>query len=205
MSLEIRAFIYGGDDTRCQVVLRKDIPEQAQNNFAMLDGWAQKSVIAIGVDLKHTQRWTCEECGKPARETWFDPRPSLRVSSPVVVLPIHHLCEAGGGACHAAVETRVRGTPPAPSVRPSMPDGSPIPLAGSCAKCQRDETAEEGFKMSRCSKCKLTRYCSAGCQKEDWTRHSRTCKTIQGVQWFNWDEPEPESEDETLKMPGAFV
>ena len=33
-----------------------------------------------------------------------------------------------------------------------------IPLAGSCACCERDETAESTAALKKCSKCKLTRY-----------------------------------------------
>ncbi|KAJ7474307.1 hypothetical protein FB451DRAFT_1248571, partial [Mycena latifolia] len=142
------------DDRRCEVLLRKEIPTQAQTN---------KTVMSVGYDMKHTQHWDCEICGSPARESWIDPRPSLRLTEPLVVLHIHLLCEAGGGPCHTAVETRARelaiesgGMLPPPSVHLPKPPGPPIPLAGSCAKCQRDETGSPGFAIRRCSKCKLT-------------------------------------------------
>lgn len=34
-----------------------------------------------------------------------------------------------------------------------------IPLAGACAGCKDPKTANDDFKMSRCGRCKLTRYC----------------------------------------------
>ncbi|KAJ7074996.1 hypothetical protein B0H15DRAFT_43609 [Mycena belliarum] len=170
--------------------------------------------MAVGYDMKHTQRWDCEICGLPARESWMDPRPSLRLAAPsLVILNIHHLCEAGGGPCHTAVEARARelaietgGMVPAPSIALPKPPGPPIPLAGSCAKCQRDETGAPGFAIRRCSKCKLTRYCSVECQTEDWPRHGKICKTIKEVKWINWGDPHTVSDGtDFLKMPGAYV
>ncbi|KAJ7139324.1 hypothetical protein C8R44DRAFT_764241 [Mycena epipterygia] len=211
-SLTIRVFIFGCDDRRCEVVLRKDIPAQVQNDFALLDGWAQKSVMAIGYDMKHTQRWSCEICGESARETWIDPRPSLRLSEPVVILHIHQLCEAGGGPCHMAVETRARELaiesgamlPPPPMHLPKPP-GPAIPLASSCAKCQQDETGTRETTISRCSRCKLTRYCSVECQTEDWARHGKICKTVKEVKWINWENTTNPEPDTPLNMPGAYV
>ncbi|KAJ6569364.1 hypothetical protein B0H19DRAFT_1135194 [Mycena capillaripes] len=211
-SLEVQVFIFGFDDRRCEVVLRKEIPEQVQSNFALLDGWAQKATMAIGYDMKHTQRWDCEICGEPARETWFDPRPSLRPSEPLVVLDVHHLCEAGGGPCHSEVEARARelaletgGMAPAPSLHLPKPPGPAIPLASSCAKCQRDETGAPGSPISRCSRCKLIRYCSVQCQTEDWARHGKICKTIKEVKWVNWEaKTNAEPDDVALHVPGAY-
>ncbi|KAJ6495965.1 hypothetical protein DFH09DRAFT_343755 [Mycena vulgaris] len=217
MALAIRVFIFGCDGRRCEVLLLKEIPAQAQTNVALLDGWAQKSVMAIGYDMKHTQRWDCEICGKPARESWMDPRPSLRLSEPLVVLHIHHLCEADGGACHTAVETRARelaikagGMLPASSVHLPKPPGPAIPLASSCAKCQREETGTPGFAIRRCSKCKLTRYCSVECQTEDWPRHGKICKTIKEVKWVKWEDtaatyPAPDTDADNLHVPGAYI
>ncbi|KAJ7356419.1 hypothetical protein DFH08DRAFT_848993 [Mycena albidolilacea] len=193
--LEIRVFISGFNDRRCEVLLRKEVPAKIQENPALLDGWAQKITMAIGYDMKHTQRWDCETCGKPARETWFHPRPSLRPPEPLVVLHIHHLCEAGGGPCHMAVENRARelaiaagGMLPPPSLHLPKPSGPAIPLASGCAKCQRDETGAPGSTISRCSRCKLTRYCSVECQTEDWPRHGKICKTVKEVKWINWED-----------------
>lgn len=30
----------------------------------------------------------------------------------------------------------------------------------------------------QCSSCKLVRYCSVSCQKEDWKRHKGMCKRV---------------------------
>ncbi|KAF7367596.1 MYND-type domain-containing protein [Mycena sanguinolenta] len=210
LALEIRVVISGFNDRRCEVLLRREVPPEVQSNFALLDGWAQKATMAIGYDMKHTQRWECEACGQPARETWFDPRPSLRPSEPVVVLHIHHLCETGGGPCHTAVENRARELAievgdmvPPPSLHLPTPSGSVMPLASGCAKCQRDETGAPGSHISRCSRCKLTRYCSVKCQTEDWLRHGKICKTVKEVKWVNWEDNTQE-QDLPLRMPGAY-
>ncbi|KAI5888184.1 uncharacterized protein SCHCODRAFT_02635970 [Schizophyllum commune H4-8] len=58
-------------------------------------------------------------------------------------------------------------------------------IAHACMKCVRDygpvglakpfELPGEP-QMLRCSKCKVARYCSAECQKEDLKAHKQTCK-----------------------------
>ena len=40
-----------------------------------------------------------------------------------------------------------------------------------CPVCQQPAPTK------RCSRCKITRYCSAACQKLDWQNHKRTCKS----------------------------
>lgn len=61
------------------------------------------------------------------------------------------------------------------------------PLAGSCADCERDETAEnDGACLKRCSRCRMTRYCSAACQKRDWSRHKIVCRMVHELAFENW-------------------
>jgi hypothetical protein len=42
-----------------------------------------------------------------------------------------------------------------------------------CACCQKQATVT--VKLSACSRCKKTYYCSAACQKQDWKQHKKTC------------------------------
>lgn len=50
------------------------------------------------------------------------------------------------------------GHPPPPAARLPIPPGvAAFPQAGSCAHCQREETAEPDFTINRCGKCRLTR------------------------------------------------
>ncbi|KAK7008116.1 MYND-type domain-containing protein [Favolaschia claudopus] len=207
--LEIRAFIYGFENRHCEVLLRKEVPQQATDNLTLLDGWAQKTVMTVGYDLKHTSRWECEICGTPAREMWIDPRPSLNISEPLVVLHVHHVCEAGGGPCHTEVQNRARelalkagGALPAPSMPLPKPSDAELPLASSCAKCEEEKTGALGFPISRCSRCKLIRQVqlSIKCQTEDWPRHGKICKMIKEVKWGNEEQAlatNPESHSET--------
>lgn len=59
--------------------------------------------------------------------------------------------------------------------------GNVYPLASSFAKCNADFSATED--LSHCSGCKLTKYCSQKCQKDDWRRHKPFCKTPKEVKW----------------------
>lgn len=89
----------------------------------------------------------------------------------VRLLQIHNLCEAGMNYCHKVIKeqdnlmTALAQAPLVPN--PSWPvmntdydtPESPYPAASSCAKCHDEKTAKKGYKMSRCSACKLIRYC----------------------------------------------
>nr|GAT49188.1 predicted protein [Mycena chlorophos] len=207
--------MHGGNTRTCNVILKNPIPAQVKDNLMLLDGWAQKSVMGIGFDMKHSQRWPCEICEEPARDVLFDPRPSLQPENPIVMLDIHHLCEARSGPCHTAVHESVRQRalamgipvpPPLPPASKSTAQSQASP-ASSCAKCQRESTSENG-KMMRCSRCKLTRYCSVDCHAQDWARHGKTCKMIQSVTWSGFPDPTdptPTKQNEiTFGMPGAF-
>ncbi|KAL1674369.1 hypothetical protein EV122DRAFT_282100 [Schizophyllum commune] len=58
-------------------------------------------------------------------------------------------------------------------------------IAHACLKCVREygplgmskpfELPGEP-RLSRCSKCKVARYCNTECQKEDWEMHKQSCK-----------------------------
>lgn len=44
-----------------------------------------------------------------------------------------------------------------------------------CASCEREQPE------SRCGSCKVTRYCSSGCQKNHWPKHRKVCKQKKAV------------------------
>ncbi|CAK5264094.1 unnamed protein product [Mycena citricolor] len=222
--LEIHVSILGYREKQCDVLIRKPIPANVANNLPLLDAFAQTSTMAIGFDMKHSQRWECEQCGKPASETWLDPRPTITPAQSLVTLYMHQLCPS----CHAAVETGIRdrrakakseaesssqpidspsstaqieatpGGDSHPSSKPPVP--RPMAAASTCVSCKSAETSSPEYPMSRCSNCKLTRYCSAKCQTADWTRHGKICKTITEVKWLNWED----SSDPSYRMPGSF-
>jgi len=193
MQLDLIVITYGFGERRVEIEMRPAIPSAYVGNVDELARWAQMLSFGFGRDVKHTERWGCSICGKPARETLFSVASWLHPPQPKLNIYDHHLCEAGGGPCHRRIEAetaimRMQGgiiRPPAP--RLPMPTGvSSFPLAGSCANCQKDKTAQPDYKINRCGKCKLIRYCSADCQKEDWNRHKKVCKTVTDVKWANW-------------------
>ena len=42
---------------------------------------------------------------------------------------------------------------------------------GKCDKCH-----EEYEKVGKCKSCKVAKYCSLACQKEDWAQHKKVCE-----------------------------
>ncbi|TEB26356.1 hypothetical protein FA13DRAFT_1054889 [Coprinellus micaceus] len=116
------------------------------------------------------------------------------LAEPRAVFYIHHLCATGSSQCHTVIKEQeammasVTGAPLSRGItdRFHVEPDQPCPLASSCANCNDDKTASEGYRMSRCGGCKLTRYCCPGCQKADWSRHKKTCKIVESVKWENW-------------------
>jgi hypothetical protein len=51
-----------------------------------------------------------------------------------------------------------------------------IKYTACCACCQKRDTAH--VKLSACSRCLKTYYCSAACQKQDWKQHKKTCVAV---------------------------
>jgi len=49
-------------------------------------------------------------------------------------------------------------------------------------QCERHRRSDEEIErmLSRCSRCKTARYCSADCQKADWAMHKAGCKMLKG-------------------------
>ena len=44
--------------------------------------------------------------------------------------------------------------------------------------CEQKQQCSTNKQMDRCSRCKVSRYCSAAHQKDDWTRHKQCCKKL---------------------------
>jgi hypothetical protein len=50
-------------------------------------------------------------------------------------------------------------------------------------QCERHGRVDEKIEqmLSRCSRCRTTRYCSSACQKADWAVHKAECKAQRGA------------------------
>ena len=48
--------------------------------------------------------------------------------------------------------------------------------AGECANCHRKP--EKGLEIKKCTRCRITRYCSKECQKKDWSFHRFACDLV---------------------------
>ncbi|EIW54763.1 uncharacterized protein TRAVEDRAFT_172379 [Trametes versicolor FP-101664 SS1] len=145
-------------------------------------------------DIKHSRFWKCEFCSRPSRETQVQTSTWVRVDPPRMAIYIHHVCDHDRMSCFKQMEEvhmamlRLDGRPETPLPRPPRkPEGEVYPLAGACAGCQEDESMDK--EMRRCGGCKVTRYCSVACQKEDWRRHKPTCKQIVSVTFDDSEEP----------------
>lgn len=75
---------------------------------------------------------------------------------------VHHVCDAGAGPCIDMIDrmnaqvSLSAGMPPTAQPRlPKLPGQGEFPLAGSCGKCNHEETGR--MNMNRCSGCKLIR------------------------------------------------
>ncbi|KAI9062064.1 hypothetical protein FKP32DRAFT_1593927, partial [Trametes sanguinea] len=148
-------------------------------------------------DVKHSKNWTCEFCGEPSRETHVQNISSgPHIDPPRLVIYCHFVCDMDTAhvrrnllATHNYMNMASGGAagPPPNFDAWTRPPGVTYPLSGSCACCERDETAGDDAGLKKCSSCRLTRYCGAACQKKDWPRHKVACKMIHSVNFENWE------------------
>ncbi|CAK5279676.1 unnamed protein product [Mycena citricolor] len=200
--LEIHVSILGYRETQCDVLIRKPIPANVANNLPLLDAFAQTSTMAIGFDMKHSQRWECEQCGKPASETWLDPRPTITPAQSLVTLYVRvaHLCPS----CHAAVETGIRdrrakakSEAETSSPRIDGPSTAQIEVTPGGDSHPSSKPPAPRPMAAASTNCKLTRYCR---QRTGRGTGRSICKTITEVKWLNWED----SSDPSYRMPGSF-
>ncbi|EJF65930.1 hypothetical protein DICSQDRAFT_159041 [Dichomitus squalens LYAD-421 SS1] len=177
---------YGWEGKR--VIVRFHLPKDRNNERVQL------ALLYMGRDMKHSKNWACEFCGKPSRETHVEMLSWQHLDPPRLVLYIHFVCDIdephvmqGLTSCHNMLNTMHMGQlGPMPDRLERQP-GAVYALAGSCACCERDETAANAQTLKKCSKCKLTRFHSLECQKKDWPRHKVTCSQIYSVTFENWE------------------
>ncbi|KZS90903.1 hypothetical protein SISNIDRAFT_430420 [Sistotremastrum niveocremeum HHB9708] len=173
--------------------MKPKIPEAYRNPeaFGAFEGWVQGFLFARGKDVKHSEAWKCSVCGEQKSDcnvaSW------IHLPQPKVNLYIFTVCDLDKRSCYEAIQVQrrmmstVSGVPYQPPMFAPKPPGVQFPLAGSCAMCEKDATASPDAGILRCSGCKLTRYCGAVCQKNDWSRHKAACKAVKDVQWVGLD------------------
>ncbi|EPQ50604.1 hypothetical protein GLOTRDRAFT_118283 [Gloeophyllum trabeum ATCC 11539] len=182
-----------GEGLRAEIDARPLLPSKdLLGDMPGIHEWAQRLLIDMSADLKHSQPWACAYCGQPARETCYQVVSRLNLSPPRLDLYVFHVCDSDNPPCQAELQAAQAqmalrsGQPPrGGATQIPRPPGVVYPLASSCAYCKEDNTADirESTVLNRCSGCKLTRYCGVQCQKKDWPRHKKVCKTIKNVKW----------------------
>ncbi|TFK45545.1 hypothetical protein OE88DRAFT_1121586 [Heliocybe sulcata] len=192
--VDIKVQVFGHGE-RLEIALHPELPSKS-----MLDSWDEVNkfvheyVHAFGTDVKHSNAWKCNFCGDPARETNCYMKGSYLFDRPLVDVWIHFMCSHEKPACVKGLATAsykityeigdkdLPGNPFA--TRAGPPPGGRWPLAASCCNCKTELSARTQSALRRCSGCKLTRYCSVGCQKADWKRHKGACKAVKDVDWL---------------------
>ncbi|KII89441.1 hypothetical protein PLICRDRAFT_608078 [Plicaturopsis crispa FD-325 SS-3] len=175
--LHITVVVYGSHGRRVEIEMRPTVPANIEGNVPKLAEWTGSLCFALGKDVKHSEKWACSVCGQPARETSFSNVSWIHLTPPKMTLYVFHVCDMDSPECAHMIDSQqammARMTGQRGDIAPRLPKppGVSYPLSASCAKCNKDSTGAPEFKTSRCGKCKLTRYCSVDCQREDWARH----------------------------------
>ncbi|KAJ7431819.1 hypothetical protein B0H11DRAFT_2128622 [Mycena galericulata] len=97
MQIEITAF--GFEGRHVKITMRRPIPSDAWRSNDTLLLWVTAVARELVNEVKHSSKWRCSECGKPARETQFDILPYMHLPEPQMMIYVHQLCEAKDGPC----------------------------------------------------------------------------------------------------------
>ncbi|KAJ7786097.1 hypothetical protein B0H16DRAFT_17554 [Mycena metata] len=188
MQVELSITTFGFEGRHVKITMHPVVPPSAMGDG--LQAWFVQFVRGLYPDLKHSGKWLCSQCGKPARDMQVDMLgwPHLAQFS----VYAHQLCENKDGPCDRAAKAESNiwrqgfGHPPNPPNSTRNIDPVEQPLSRGCATCQRDPRAAPEVKLKRCGRCKLTRYCSVKCQTNDYPRHKHNCKRIDDIEYAKW-------------------
>ncbi|KAI0791860.1 hypothetical protein C8Q75DRAFT_732243 [Abortiporus biennis] len=119
---------------RLELKLHPTVPTAEMcRDQSQMNPWAQKVLLTIGPDVKHSQRWHCEFCNKPARETVQQVASWMHLQPPKLNAYIHNICDTSRGPCIELLRAVTPSTmaPLAPASGSSEELG--IPMSASCA------------------------------------------------------------------------
>ncbi|KLO17763.1 hypothetical protein SCHPADRAFT_936784 [Schizopora paradoxa] len=178
---------YGMHQRRVEINV---FPRLPRNNMsaAEMDRFCASFLACFWWDIKHNNFWHCEFCDKESRVSKTNFMSFVNLDPPKANSYVHLVCDNESGPCANFLRAAGMTLGVLTGARTSTPEqvssGRTHPLASSCAKCRADTSALS--ELAHCSGCKLTRYCSEKCQKDDWKRHKPFCKTPKEVKWV-WD------------------
>ncbi|KAI0030903.1 hypothetical protein K488DRAFT_53240 [Vararia minispora EC-137] len=173
---------------RVEIELHPRLPRAGMSPGEIKE-WGDTFVGTHYLTFKHSQKWHCEFCEKPARMSQWSVPSWTHLTPPRLIFYMHFVCDPFRGKCAQIVRktvldtARLLGCPPPPR-HTTIEDPMEWPMMGSCATCNKDETVKQATKV--CTGCNITRYCSEACQKKHWKEHRIVCKMPKTVTWV-WD------------------
>ncbi|KZV64725.1 hypothetical protein PENSPDRAFT_656314 [Peniophora sp. CONT] len=176
---------FGEHQRRVEIELSPRLPRAGMSSQE-ISKWGNDLFSLNYPAFKHSQKWYCEFCDKPARMSDIQFLTWSHLTPPSMNIYVHAMCNPSIGPCAIKLRmaviglAKVDGRPP-PPLRMGIERPEDWPLMGACANCQQEDTAKH--TTMACSGCQLTRYCSEKCQKEDWSEHKSICKLKPRVKW----------------------
>ncbi|KAJ7139920.1 hypothetical protein C8R44DRAFT_318147 [Mycena epipterygia] len=159
MQVELNITAFGFEHRHVKINMKTTIPRGHD-----VGNWVQRTVLELCKDVKHSGKWLCFECGKPARAIQLDILSYLHLPKPELVIYVHQLCENQDGPCDRAAKAesdiwrKEAGAPPNPPNSTRRINPVQQPMSRSCASCHPDPFESPEVKLRRCGRCKLIRY-----------------------------------------------